>query len=91
MAGGGARGTGRDQVPGVNIGLDQEPRGRRQQDQPAGYAGQLALQATDLLRQAAAGGLSPPLGPPAPGRRTRIGDTVSGPLNPCALRLPLSR
>jgi hypothetical protein len=54
-------------VPGVNIGLDQEPRGRRQQDQPAGYAGQLALQATDPLRQAAAGGLSPPLESPAPG------------------------
>jgi hypothetical protein len=44
-------GSGRGQVPRAEMGLDQEPGGRRQHDQPAGHADQLAQQAAGLLKK----------------------------------------
>jgi hypothetical protein len=38
-------------MPGIKARLDQKPRGRRQQDQPADHADQLAQQATGLLKK----------------------------------------
>lgn len=44
-------GSGHGQVPRAEMGLDEEPRGRRQYDQPAGHADQLAQQAAGLLKK----------------------------------------
>jgi hypothetical protein len=43
--------AGHDQVPGIQVGLGQEPDGGGQHDQPPGHADQLAQQAADLLKQ----------------------------------------
>jgi hypothetical protein len=43
--------AGRDQMPGIQMGLGQEPDGHGQHDQPPGHADQPAQQAADLLKQ----------------------------------------